>query len=51
MASFAEIFHMQEQMTLLETGSRKSFRMQKIQQPFHTDHCHGNTLSDGSLRH
>lgn len=25
--------------------------MQKIQQPFHTDHCHGNTLSDGSMRH
>lgn len=25
--------------------------MQEIQQPFHTDHCHGNALSDGSMRH
>lgn len=47
MASFAEVLT-SEQKPILEKGSRKPFRMQKIQQIFHADHCHGITLSDGS---
>lgn len=41
--------YIEEQMIVFYSGSGKSFRMQKIQQPFHTDHCHGNALSDGSM--